>query len=352
MSYDVGDIVPLGIIVTDSAGTQVDTTPVTLTITLPDGTTVTPTVANLSVGEYSVQYTTSQSGRHTYRWLAGGTYPGAHEGSFYVGAVQSIAADAERYATVGALAARITDRTTAVDALTTVLASASRAVENLCGRVFTLDAAATARLYAPRHSDLLIVDDIGAAGYTVRIGTPASWASFTDFTAYPLNALAKGWPVTDLRTDSGFAIATAQPTVEVTAQWGWPAVPEPVSEATLLLASRWFARRSSPAGVLGFGEYGVVRVTSADRDVEAMLAPYVQLIHHLIPPPDLGATDVDMHAMWTLTDDVGTKYQMDGLNWSGAYNAAAVAAWSPPPPPWATRLTFTVDSASVDVLLR
>lgn len=84
VSYDIGDIVALGVIVTDSAGTQVDTTPVTLTITLPDGTTVTPTVANLSVGEYSVQYTPTQSGRHTYRWLAGGTYPGAHTGTFYV----------------------------------------------------------------------------------------------------------------------------------------------------------------------------------------------------------------------------------------------------------------------------
>lgn len=84
MAHDIGDVVGLGIEVKDSAGTLVNSAPVTLTVTLPDGTTSSPSPTNPTTGAYQASYTTTQAGRHTYKWTVGGTYPGVHPGEFLV----------------------------------------------------------------------------------------------------------------------------------------------------------------------------------------------------------------------------------------------------------------------------
>lgn len=56
-----------------------------LTITLPDGTTVTPTVDHPSTGVYRVDYLTTQPGLHTYRWLGTGLNAASTVGVFNVG---------------------------------------------------------------------------------------------------------------------------------------------------------------------------------------------------------------------------------------------------------------------------
>lgn len=55
----------------DAGGTLVNASSVTLTITLPDGTTASPAVTNppSTTGRYSVDYTITAAGRHTVRWL-------------------------------------------------------------------------------------------------------------------------------------------------------------------------------------------------------------------------------------------------------------------------------------------
>jgi hypothetical protein len=50
-------------------------------------------------------------------------------------------------------------------------------------------------------------------------------------------------------------------------------VPANLREATLLQTARTFRRRLSPEGVAGFGDFGAVRVTRVDPDVEAMITP-------------------------------------------------------------------------------
>lgn len=71
--YDVADIVPLGITVTNSAGALEDAGAVVLTIGLPDGTTITPTVDHVvSSGQYTVDYAATMEGLHTVRWVATG----------------------------------------------------------------------------------------------------------------------------------------------------------------------------------------------------------------------------------------------------------------------------------------
>lgn len=72
--YDVGDVVPLGITVTNSDGVPADAGAVVLTVGLPDGTTATPTVTHATVGSgvYTVDYTATMEGLHTVSWVATG----------------------------------------------------------------------------------------------------------------------------------------------------------------------------------------------------------------------------------------------------------------------------------------
>lgn len=52
-------------------------------------------------------------------------------------------------------------------------------------------------------------------------------------------------------------------------------IPPTLREAALLLTSRLFRRRLSPEGVAGFGDFGAVRVTTLDPDIETMITPSV-----------------------------------------------------------------------------
>ena len=144
--------------------------------------------------------------------------------------------------------------------------------------MFTLDESASERSFRARLSDVVSVRDIASAsGVTVSVGYGSTWAVLdpADWWLAPENAPADERPFTELFSADRFTPGR-RPSVKVSAVWGWPAVPGPLTEAVLLLASRLYARRSSPTGVAGFGDYGVVRVTTADADVADLLAPYVR----------------------------------------------------------------------------
>jgi hypothetical protein len=62
--------------------------------------------------------------------------------------------------------------------------------------------------------------------------------------------------------------------VEVTAKWGWPAVPDSIKQATLMLSSRLYGRKASPMGVIGVGDFGPVRISRSDPDIAHLLMDY------------------------------------------------------------------------------
>lgn len=72
-TYDLGDVVPLGITIKDSNGDLADATTVTCTITLPDGTTEAGTVTHASTGSYTCDYAPATVGRYLVAWAATGT---------------------------------------------------------------------------------------------------------------------------------------------------------------------------------------------------------------------------------------------------------------------------------------
>lgn len=82
--YDLGDVVALGVTITDATGTPANATTVVATITTPTGTTTTPSVTNSGTGLYDVSYTPSSSGRYLIRWVATGTNASAYMDDFSV----------------------------------------------------------------------------------------------------------------------------------------------------------------------------------------------------------------------------------------------------------------------------
>ncbi len=82
--YDLGDVVALGVKITDAAGALANATAVVCTITNPDGTSTTPTVVNTSTGIYDVNYSPAISGRYVVRWVATGANASAYSDDFTV----------------------------------------------------------------------------------------------------------------------------------------------------------------------------------------------------------------------------------------------------------------------------
>lgn len=80
MAIDLGDLYRLTFQHKNPSGALVNADTMTLTITLPDGTTASPAVTNppSATGQYLYDYQTVQAGRHHARWVGTGSNPGAH----------------------------------------------------------------------------------------------------------------------------------------------------------------------------------------------------------------------------------------------------------------------------------
>lgn len=189
------------------------------------------------------------------------------------------------YATLADLKDRLkitdTDRDTV---LARNLAAASRSIDKTCGRRFWLDPSAVARILNPKGRTVLDEDgwhlltaDIGDVDdLVVQTGRTGSWSDITaQIEAEPTDALDQLRPVTSLLRINGAWPCGGGQRVQVTARWGWPAVPDEVQEATVLQASRLFKRKDSPEGVMGSAEWGVIRLSRRDPDVYGLIESFV-----------------------------------------------------------------------------
>lgn len=59
--------------------------------------------------------------------------------------------------------------------------------------------------------------------------------------------------------------------LNITAVWGWPEVPDDIKMACQLQASRLYKRKGSPEGYVGSAEWGVTRIPALDPDVLGIL---------------------------------------------------------------------------------
>lgn len=176
-----------------------------------------------------------------------------------------------------------TDNTRITDALT----SASRAIEKFCHRQFNDAGSATARVYFPDGYVMTRVEDFSTTtGLVVKSDTAGdgtyatTWAA-TDVQAEPLNGIQDGetsWPFWKLRAVGSYQFPcywsdTIAP-LQVTARWGWTAVPADVKQACLILASNYFRLAGAPFGVAGMDQFGPIRVKNMPQVAE-LLMPYV-----------------------------------------------------------------------------
>lgn len=74
------------------------------------------------------------------------------------------------------------------------------------------------------------------------------------------------------------AWAAAEAYVADRCEWPEDHPPAVLGQAVELLTRRYLARRNSPDGLVGSGEYGPVRVTTVDRDVERLIFPWRRMV--------------------------------------------------------------------------
>lgn len=195
------------------------------------------------------------------------------------------------YASTSELASLVRVGDVADDAqLALALSTASRAVDLACGRQFGLLSAAEARTYTARwdrtaYRWVIEVDDLmTTTGLVVKVDSlqlDGSYPNTIDnafVQTRPGNAVAKGRPWTSLaiRPQAPTWMSGDEAGIQVTAKWGWSAVPIAVKHATLLQASRLLARRDSPFGVAGSPDLGseMRLLAKLDPDVAVAVAPF------------------------------------------------------------------------------
>lgn len=172
------------------------------------------------------------------------------------------------------------DRDDLIDA---AIAAASRQIDQRCGRYFYADDAASARTFRARGrltmdgcDWVLEVDDFASDDSIVvetSYGVAGTWSTVSTYELGPDNADAVWRPWTQIRGSAGWVIQHGK--VRVTAQWGWPAIPDEITQAATLLAARLYRRKDSPQGVIASADWGSVRVSRTDPDVEALIGPFV-----------------------------------------------------------------------------
>jgi len=168
------------------------------------------------------------------------------------------------------------------DFLNLAINAAEEAIDDLCGRVFTAAGAASARTYRAQPY-LAVTDDISTlTGLILKTDTSGdgtfdtTWTS-SDYQVEPLNSLAKSRAAFNLRAVGDYLFPVygdGLASVEITAKWGWPAVPNAVKQAALMYSSRLYGRKASPMGVIGVGDFGPVRISRSDPDIAHLLMDY------------------------------------------------------------------------------
>lgn len=174
--------------------------------------------------------------------------------------------------------------------ITTAASAACTWVIQTCGRSFEVTASGSesSRVFRPKSHTLCVTDDFSSTvNLTVSLdggddGTYETALTLnTDYIVEPLNGLEDGLtvPYRKLRATSWlFDTCATIPSVQVTARWGWAAVPDAVKQAALIEGARIAKRSKSPEGVLGgFQDFGATPIRQkADPDAMSLLRPYVR----------------------------------------------------------------------------
>jgi hypothetical protein len=282
---DLGDGINLDHRVYNRAGALTAAT-VSVAVSRPDGTTITaPAITTPSTGHYqAATFVPDVVGLWTFTWTVSGTVTDVTHGSFTVAAPADTVPLGGPYATLPQLKAQmgIPDSNTTQDAtLSRRLISASSDINAWTHRQFGRAEVATARQFRGGPSgvdthDFWTLDDLAVSS----LSGGAAW-DVSGLSVLPLDGIVNqvpGWPYNRIETAYVShplyqASQWAGYNVQVTAKWGWPAVPANVVTSCLMLAVADDKAKDAPFGVAGFGDYAV-RIR-ANPMVEEKLRDYV-----------------------------------------------------------------------------
>lgn len=176
------------------------------------------------------------------------------------------------------------------------LNAASRQIDGYCGWRFWQDATVVAREYEPdgpycvdvpegisTTTGLIVKVDYGDDGTydtTLTIGTDFLLAPRNAQSATPLRPYAE---VAIIRSSSNWFPCSAygRSLVQITAKFGWPAVPDDITQACLIQAAQQAEARNAVFGAIALGD-------TAARNVGASLNPMAKALCSPYQKPPLG----------------------------------------------------------------
>ncbi len=177
------------------------------------------------------------------------------------------------------------------DLIDAAVTAASRGIDSHCNRRFYKDGSVTARVFLGRttvdgQTYVQTNDFHTTTGLVVKTDTTdngtfdSTWDS-DEYELHPVNGVVggtEGFPYYELKAVSTKTFPTGgkRSRVQITADWGWDAVPDSVGEACQILSSRILRRKDSPDGITGGFEFEPIRInTRMDPDAVMLLAPFV-----------------------------------------------------------------------------
>lgn len=144
-----------------------------------------------------------------------------------------------------------------------------------CHRDFNDAESVSTRVYKsilhPDDGPMLITDDFSTA---VGLVVESNGVTFdnTDLTLEPLNGVMQGlagWPYWRILGD--FTIGKK---VNVSARWGWAAVPKPVRQAAFILGSDTFQLKDQRLGIAGSDQFGSIVTVKDSRAAQWRLKAF------------------------------------------------------------------------------
>lgn len=151
--------------------------------------------------------------------------------------------------------------------------TATEWVNLYCQRQFQKVTVATTRVFRHEVGNSIDVNDFYSttgliiATDTADTGTYSTTWTTADYVLEPFDGIEAGmtgFPYRKIRAVKSLSFPCGpRPRVQVTALWGWAAVPDSVTLATKVVAGYVFNLKDSPLGVATFGDAGLIRV----RDV-------------------------------------------------------------------------------------
>lgn len=167
--------------------------------------------------------------------------------------------------------------------LENAIEGASRRIDGYCGRFFYKTSATAVPLFANNAYRLMTSDISSTTGLIVKLdddgdGTFETTLTLnTDYIVEPTDYIVQQRPIRTITMVGGYTFPMfyipSECGVQITAQWGWNAVPDDVREACVLLSIRQFARYNAALGVLAFADMAIA-VRAVDPDVRDLLQPY------------------------------------------------------------------------------